>query len=450
LFRAFAEGRREAEMRALTVPKVGVCRHFDIAGTKTGSLALGLLTASACGGRALNVLVTDTRSPGLVVQRIDGAPVDATPVDRVEVDAAAPPSALSSMSGLIAVGTPEGVFVGSRSQADTLSAVLVLADSGEPQSTGSVSLMARRGSGGLLVYAENGLFHDSDGALLMSPLSPVLAGKPVTSLDAFGTGESEELWMVAAGEAAHASAGHLTTFSIADGAAVPEAVIAVGTESAIVAQGGKAYLLDLDQLSATLIAEGLGRVNGFARSEDASVYLASESGLLERTRAGDVSLRTFAPAGSTPVNVLGVSAAFGSVVAETSQWLVHVDPSGAATLGSAASPRPGLGVAVDANGDTWSADQGKLFRVLTGRPVSYASDVKPFFDRHCMSCHRTGTLGAPVRNFDDFETAKSYSALIARRLQAIGIPPMPPAYVETLTAADYAVVIRWIGGGLQP
>jgi len=163
-----------------------------------------------------------------------------------------------------------------------------------------------------------------------------------------------------------------------------------------------------------------------------------------------VSLRTFAPAGSSPVNVLGVSAAFGSVVAETSQWLARVDPNGAATLGSAASPRPGLGVAVDANGDTWSADEGKLFRVLTGRPVSFESDVKPFFDRHCMSCHRTGSLGAPVRNFDDFETAKSYSALIARRLQAIGVPPMPPAYVETLTAADFAVVIRWIGGGLQP
>jgi hypothetical protein len=449
LFRAFAEGRREAEMRALAVTKVGVCRHFDIARIKT-SLALGLLTASACGGRALNVLVSDTPGAGPVVQRIDGAPADATAVDRVEVDATAPPSALSSMSGLIAVGTSDGVFVGSRTQIDTLSALSVLAASGEPQSTGAVHLMARRASGGLLVYAENGLFHDSDGALLLSPLTPVLAGKPLTSLNAFGSGDSEELWMVAGGTAGHVSAGQLTTFQIGDGTAIPEAVIAVDTETAIVAQGGSAYLIDLDQLAATLIAERLGRLNGFDRSEDGSVYLATESGLLERTRAGDVSLRTLAPAGSAPVNVLGVSAAFGSVIAETSQWLARIDTSGAATLRPASSPRPGSGVAVDANGDTWSADEGKLFRVLTGRPVSYASDVKPFFDRHCMSCHRTGTLGAPVRNFDDFETAKSYSALIARRLQAIGIPPMPPAYVETLTAADYAVVIRWIGGGLQP
>jgi hypothetical protein len=450
LFRAFAEGRCEAEMRALTVTKVGPCRYFDIARIKTRSLALGLLAAVACAGRAENLLVTDTPTLGPVVQRIEGAPADATPVDRIEVDASATPSALSSMNGLIAVGTPAGVFIGSRTQIDTLSALPVLAATGEPQSTGAVHLMARRASGGLLIHAENGLFHDSNGALLPSPLSAALAGKPLTSLDAFGSGDSEELWMIAGGVATHVSGGQLKTFEIGDGSAVPDAVIAVDTESAIVAQAGSAYLIDLDPLAATLIADRLGHVNGFDRSEDGSVYLATESGLLERTRAGDVSLRTLAPAGSPPVSVLGVSAAFGSVVAETSQWLARIDTSGAATLRSAASPRPGSGVAVDANGDTWSADEGKLFRVLTGRPVSFASDVKPFFDGHCMSCHRTGALGAPIRNFDDFETAKSYSALIARRLQAIGIPPMPPAYVETLTASDYAVVIRWIGGGLQP
>jgi len=55
-----------------------------------------------------------------------------------------------------------------------------------------------------------------------------------------------------------------------------------------------------------------------------------------------------------------------------------------------------------------------------------------------------------VHDFDDFEIAKSFSSLIARRLQALGVPPMPPASAETLTAADYAVVIRWVGGGLQP
>ncbi len=423
--------------------------HFDIYRVRICSLGFAL-AATACGGRSENLVVTQPPVPTSIVQRIEGAPADAAAVDRVEVGAAAAPSALSSMAGLIAVGTPAGLFAGSRAQPNTLSPVLVLADSSEPQTTGAVYLMARRSSGGLLVYAENGLFHDSVGSLLPSPLSGALAGRPLTSLDAFGSGDSEELWMVAGGVGTHASGGQLTTFQIGDGTSVPDAVVAVDTERAIVAQGGAAYLLELDQLQATPIAEGLGHVNGFDRSEDGSTYLATESGLLERSRAGDVSLRTLAPVGSAAVNVLGVSAAFGSVVAETSKWLARVDANSAAKLGSAAAPRPGRGIAIDTNGDTWSADEGKLFRVLTGRPVSFGSDVKPFFDRHCMSCHRTGAQGAPVRNFDDFETAKSFSALIARRLQAIGILPMPPAYVETLTAADYAVVIRWIGGGLQP
>jgi hypothetical protein len=442
---------RKAEWERCESPLVTNPRqqvHFDIVAARI--LALGLLVEVGCAGRAENLLVMQSPVPAPLVQRIEGAPADAAAIDRIEVDAAEAPSALSSMAGLIAVGTAAGLFAGTRAQPDVLSPVSVVADSSAPQSTGAVYLMARRSSGGLLVYADNGLFHDSDGALLLSPLSPVLAGQPLTSLDAFGSGDSEELWMVAGGVAAHVGADQLTPFRIGDGSAVPEAVIAVDAESAMVVQGGSAYVIDFNQLQATLIAEGLSHVNGFDRSEDGTVYVATESGLLERSRAGDVSLRTLAPAGSAPVNVLGVSAAFGSIVAETSQWLARIDPSGAATLGSSAAPVPGRGIAIDANGDTWSADEGKLFRVLTGKPVSFASDVTPFFDRHCMSCHRTGALGAPVRNFDDFETAKSYSVLIARRLQAISIPPMPPAYVETLTAADYAVVIRWIGGGLQP
>lgn len=371
-------------------------------------------------------------------------------VDRIEVGSAATPSRLSSMGGLIAVGTPVGVFIGSTAQPNSLSAVPVLADSSGPQSTGAVLAMARRSSGGLLVYAQNGLFHDSQGSLLLSPLTQALAGGSLSSLDVYGAGTSEELWMVLAGQGARAAGGQLVTFQVGAAASAPDAVVGVDAGIAVVAQDGTAYLLELDQLRATPIATGLGRVAGFDRSDDGSVYLATEAGLLQRSRTGDVSLRTFAPSGSPAVTVLAVSAAYGSVIAETSQWLVRIDASGAAQFGSAGGVPPVGGVAVDANGDTWSAGQDKLFRVLTGKPVSFAGEVRPFFDLHCMFCHRTGAQGSPVRNFDDFDTAKSLSALILRRLEASGIQPMPPAYVETLTAADYAVVIRWIGGGLQP
>src|SRR5262249_27557503 len=189
------------------------------------------------------------------------------------------------------------------------------------------------------------------------------------------------------------------------------------------------------------IAESLGRVNGFDRGEDGTVYLATESGLLARSRSGEVSLRSFSPAGSAAQNVLSVSAVYGSLLAATSQSVLQVQANNSSPVASAAAPLRGRALSVDTNGDSWLADQGKLYRLLTGKPVSFAADVRPFLDQHCMVCHRTGAQGAPAHDFDDFETAKSFSSLIVRRLQALGVTPMPPASVATLTAADCAVVV---------
>src|SRR6266851_5818989 len=172
-------------MPALITPDPRVRRLVDGARLRTGSIGVWLLMA-ACGGRAQNVVVTQVPTAPSLVQMIEGAPVDGAAVDRIEVGAAATPSLLSSMGGLIAVGTPVGVFIGSTTQPNSLSAVPVLADSGGPQSTGAVSAMARRSSGGLLVYAQNGLFHDSQGSLLLSPLTQALAGGRLSSLDVYG------------------------------------------------------------------------------------------------------------------------------------------------------------------------------------------------------------------------------------------------------------------------
>jgi cytochrome c5 len=101
-------------------------------------------------------------------------------------------------------------------------------------------------------------------------------------------------------------------------------------------------------------------------------------------------------------------------------------------------------------------DQGQIAHFLIGKPVSYATDVKPFFDQHCTVCHWTtpsGTTanGAPATDWDDYATAKSLAPLAIQRMEANGYTPMPPATAnDPLTAADYAVVIRWVGGGYQP
>ena len=49
---------------------------------------------------------------------------------------------------------------------------------------------------------------------------------------------------------------------------------------------------------------------------------------------------------------------------------------------------------------------------------------------------------------DDDERAER--ALMVKRLKAEGILPMPPANTEVIPAADYAVVLKWVAGGMQP
>jgi hypothetical protein len=61
-----------------------------------------------------------------------------------------------------------------------------------------------------------------------------------------------------------------------------------------------------------------------------------------------------------------------------------------------------------------------------------------------------GAQNSPVINLADYPTAQSYATTIVKRLKAEGIAPMPPANTEVLSAADYAVVLKWVAGGMQP
>jgi len=129
--------------------------------------------------------------------------------------------------------------------------------------------------------------------------------------------------------------------------------------------------------------------------------------------------------------------------------LVEVDADGARALGEIATPAA-HGVAVDANGDAWAVDGEGLYRYRTGRPVSFETDVRPFFAEHCTPCHTEGKQGAPKFDLESYEVATARADLILRRLRGVDIAPMPPTSVEVLTAADYAAVTRWVGGGLKP
>jgi cytochrome c5 len=376
------------------------------------------------------------------VARIEDRPVLRAEVQRGELRFSAPATALSVMAGAVAVGTPLGLFKGSTSKLE-LTLVNVTAGPNEPPVTGAVKLLARRREGGLFVWSDAGLFHDDRGRLLLSPLSAGLSGADLRTLDAFGAGASEELWLVNGGALEHVGGGTLTRVDIAG---IDDVDLAVGVEAgqALAAAQGSLYLVDITRPEALRVTSGLGAVNAFARDDDGTVYLATDVGLLVRSDAGDFSLHLLD--GDAGSGVDAVAAGFGTALLASNGQTLLFSPD--AWIVSADTTSRTL--AVDANGDGWLADGEKLIQLKTGAPVSFALDVRPFFAAHCNSCHSSGASAAPIIHWNDYETARQYGPAALRRLEANGTPPMPPSNVEVLTPQDFAVVARWVHGGMPP
>jgi hypothetical protein len=410
----------------------------------TALYLVAALAGSACGGGG-----DPAGDAPSGVKKIEGAPASGAAVNHAPVITSSPPAVLSALRGQVAIGTGAGLSVASLGDA-SVNELLVVADTeAEPKSTGAIQRLARRRDGGVLALADNGLFHDEGGLLLTSPLGSALNGMPIKAMSAFGEGAEEELWITSDTGALHVGGGQLTAVSIPDVKDTPDAVVGAEPDRALLTAGGDVFLIDFKEGSATKLSSDLGAVHGFDRSDDGTVYLATDAGLFTRTRDGALSLYTFAAPGAERASILAVSAAFGGVLVATSTQLLSVGDEGATLLGDLTQATPG-GLATDANGDAWVIDDGNLVHYKNGDPVSFAKDVVPFFAEHCASCHKEGQ-GAPEHDFEDFATAKDYAAQIARKLTApAGMGVMPPASVETLRASDYAVVIRWIGSGQAP
>jgi len=395
-----------------------------------------------------------TQGPQVTV--VTGAPQAlTTPPTRDAAVGVTSPTAVSTLQGAVVAGTSSGVFIGSKS-GDALTAMAVVATGSDPLTTGAVTNLARRSSGGALIQAQNGLFQDQDGYLLFSPMSASLMSMSPTTMDALGNEPSEELWFSASAGALYVGGGAVQTYDVNGATGAPDAVVPAGAGQAVIAWDGSAYLLDLNVNALTDVGDDLSKVNGFDHGDDGTVYLATSAGLYARTRAGAASLYTFADPGQPAANVLAVGSAFGSVYVATATQLLSLDGSTAHVQATLAQGQAGRSIAVDTNGDAWVIDQGQLAHFLTGKPVSYATDVKPFFDQHCTVCHWTSSSGttangAPATDFDDFATAVSIAPLAINRMEANGYLPMPPPTAnDPLTPTDYAVVIRWAGGGYQP
>ena len=68
------------------------------------------------------------------------------------------------------------------------------------------------------------------------------------------------------------------------------------------------------------------------------------------------------------------------------------------------------------------------------------------------TAERLGAVEGTIRELTKYEVVAvpAFTAKVVQRLTANGKPPMPPSDVEVLISSDYAVVLRWVAGGMQP
>jgi hypothetical protein len=381
------------------------------------------------------------------VSIVEGAPVAGKAAPRALVPLETNPELVATLGGVVAVGSETGTMVGTLGD-EALVDLKVHPDQDGPKSTGAVELLVARDDGGLLVLADEGLFADSAGYLLSSPLSVDLVPLGVTSLDALGSESDEEIWLTASDGAHRVADGKMRRFSVQGSTHTPSHVVAVAPAQAVLVAGPKVYFVDLGEGYALEAEIELGTVTGAAHGDDGTVYLATDAGLFTRTRSGMMTLRTLAPPGEAPLAIRAVNASYGAVIAVTATDVVNLVGEAPSIIGEAGADASSTGV--DATGDVWVASAEGLFHHKTGKPVSFATDVKPFFEAHCMTCHGVGKSSAPDRVLTDYDVALGLADEIVIRLRASDATTMPPPNEEVLTAADYAVVTRWVAQGALP
>ncbi|MBL8954182.1 MAG: hypothetical protein JNK82_25620 [Myxococcaceae bacterium] len=411
-------------------------------------LAALVLLCAACDGRIDDMVVPAEPPPAPT--RIDGALTTGSTPARSELAPLEPGLLLGLASGALHVAGAETLYRFDR-ETSTFTAVPV-GEVGESMRTGPVRHLARR-SAGLFVVAEGGIFHDAMGRLLRSPLSQNISAVDVRALDDLGEGADEELWLTTTDGVDRVRAGVKTRVDLSMSGALlaPDLAAAVESGKGLVLSNGNLFSVDLGARTAKWEAQGVPAVNAVARGDDGTLYLATTKGLWSRTRTGVVNVYSFAAAGEEPKAVADVTTAFGEVLVAVDGQVAELTHAGAAGFGALASPKA-KGIARDANGDTFVLDGPKLVKLATGRAVSFEADVKPFMVQHCTRCHTTGAEYSPVFDLASYAVVSepAFNAKVIQRLTANGRGPMPPPDVEVLTSSDYAVVLRWVAGGMQP
>jgi hypothetical protein len=399
-------------------------------------------TLLACGGNA------SPSKAGSTLRVVSAPPGLGTPLARHSVAVEAMPRSLGLMGGAMVAGTASGLFAAAAPGADATAHVMVASTDGATD-TGSISALAQRDNGELLVASDQGLFVGSDAGLVSSPLTQSLPKLTFSSVSASGADTNEELWLLSSQGLLHVAAQQVSQVSFG-GAGTPALVAAGSAGEALVVSGGSLWDVTLAANDATELATGLGTAYGAARDTSGTVWVASDAGLISRSSAGALSRFTFASAGAAPARVCGVFASSSGVFAATSTAVLQVTGDTAQVVGTVSQTAGACPIAVDSQGNIYVGDGSGLGRFPGGAlPVSFAAQIKPFLVQHCQPCHANGTEGAPMRAYDQYDTARQYGSRIAVRVQDPQ-SPMPPSNAEVLKPSDIALIVRWTQEGYAP
>lgn len=317
---------------------------------------------------------------------------------------------------------------------------------------GTVTHAAQRQSGGLFLATSAGLFHDTSGRLLRSPLSEALGMEGVRTLDTLGAGPSEELWLAAPAGAKFWKGGALRTVTVDfpryPAAAQPQAVVAVAPAKALYAAAGQLFLLDLAADKADWVGKDVGAVKDWSRTADGTTFVVLEAGLLRRTPDGELKLFTL-PSGFTAVLATssGLRLAAGSDLGTLSGETFSVT-----STVQGMKPR---GLAVDGANMLWAIAGSELLRfgMRTVPQYGFAADVQPIVQAKCAnSCHNYTAGIAPVA-LATFAYAQSNTARIIDRITTTDpyrVMPKLSSPDGPLSQAEIQLIEDWVAGGTRP
>ena len=402
-----------------------------------GRMCLMLALLVTFGAACANEVTSD----GAIEPEVNtSAPIFTSSPGAVEHEAPSSINAVSVDGSTLVAGTEDGVFGVFGLE---LLELYVYTVEGEPVETGPVYAMASR-ENGVMIAAQNGLFHTVDGAVLYSPLSAATQGLEIRHLDVAGSGEAEEIWLASTEGVYRVVSGFLEKIDIPgeDGAPVG---VAATTDHALIAYEAAIYEIDLGVWTYRAVNVDAGTVHGTSSSND-KLALATDQGLLVRSESGAYTHYTLSDSSEA-------NAAFGvsfdrdqQPVTLTKEGLVVVQEADTTGLANTDALESSTSMAVDIHGHVWFAKDTTLTGYMVGDLVRFEEQVVPAL-AVCNGCHLTGSGGAPKHDFSNYGEVVALSDSIVQR---VSTGNMPPSEVGPLSTEHQETLLLWYTTGMNP